>query len=133
MKKKWLWLLGGLVACGGPLQFSPDVALLHQHDAALQRQVARLQAKHVKLSAAPAGPAGAKLTMLSLEVLNPEDQPEHPDTLRQRVRQLAHLVAADLVQPDRYQVMNVQVIFRKGIFDANTSSLSFIYPLAGLR
>ncbi|MGI4834903.1 MAG: hypothetical protein ACRYFK_15725 [Janthinobacterium lividum] len=135
MSKNWLWLLGSLGACGGPLQLTPEVALNHQHDAALQQQVQRLQAKQVKLSVAPAAAKGAPITVLNLEVLNPQDQLEHPDTLRQRVRKLAHLLAADLTQPDRYKVMNVQVVFRKGPFSPSTSIrlLSFIYPVAGLR
>ena len=135
MNKHWLWLLGGLGACQEPLQLAPEVALNHQHDAAVQQQVQRLQTKHVKLSAAPVGAQGAPISVLQLEVLNPQDQPEQPDTLRQRVRKLAQLLVTDLTYPDRYKVMNVQVIFRKGPFSPSSSvrSLSFIYPVASLR
>lgn len=132
MKRNWLWLLaGGLAACGGQVQVAPEVVLKHQQDAALQRQVQQLQASQVKVAASPASSAGP--AVLSLVVTGPRNQPGRPDTLRQRVRKLAHLVAVDLAQPEKYQAMSVEVITRKGFFDKNPTSQSFIYPLGSLR
>lgn len=132
MNRNWLWLLAsGLAACGGQVQVSPEVALKHQQDAALQRQVQQLQASQVKVAATPASPAGP--AVLSLVVTAPHGQPGRPDTLRQRVRKLAHLVAVDLAQPEKYQAMSVEVVTRKGFFDKNPTSQSFIYPLGSLR
>ncbi|RZK37691.1 MAG: hypothetical protein EOO57_05120 [Hymenobacter sp.] len=135
MKKNWVWLLAlGLAACGKPLEIAPDVALKHQNDAAFQRQVQLLQAEQIKVSAAAAGPAGPAVLML--EVLNPRHQPENPDSLKQRVRQLAHLLVADLARPDRYQVVNAQATFKQSRFSlggGQSSSQAFIYPIASLR
>ncbi len=134
MKKAWVALLAlGLAACGKQVEVAPGVAIRHQHDAAIQRQIELLQAEQVKVSApaASSGPA-----VLSLEVLNPYSSSEqHPDTLKQRMRQLARLLVSDLKNPADYQVVNAQATFKPGLLakDKNTSSLAFIYPLASLR
>lgn len=132
--KVWLLLLAGAVAgCGKQVEIASDVAIRHRHDPAIQRQVELLQAEQVKVSATAAGTGPA---VLSLEVLNPLSTPgQQPDTLKQRVRKLAHLFVVDLKQPDAYQVVNAQVTFKPGMLakDKNTSSQAFIYPLASLR
>ncbi len=139
MKKHWLWLLAlGLAACGQQLEIASDVALKHQDDAAFQRQIKLLQAERVKVSAT--APSGTGPVVLTLEVLNPSSPPEqHPDTLKLRVRKLAHLLVADLASPDRYQVVNAQATFKSGgLFSLGSSSTSnssqaFIYPIASLK
>ncbi|MFD1873988.1 hypothetical protein [Hymenobacter bucti] len=132
--KLWLLLLGGVVAgCGKQVDIASDVAIRHQHDAALQRQVELLQAEQVKVSATAGGTGPA---VLSLEVINPLNSPEqHPDTLKQQMRKLARLLVADLKKPGDYQVVNAQATFKPGFLskDKNTSSLAFIYPLASLK
>jgi hypothetical protein len=129
MKASRLWLLlllGSMVAgCGKQVEIASD--------AALQRQVELLQAEQVKVSATAGGTGPA---VLSLEVLNPLNSPEqHPDTLKQRVRKLAHLLVIDLKKPNDYQVVNAQVTFKHGFFspDNSSSSQAFIYPLASLK
>lgn len=134
MKKYWLWLLSaGLAACGQPLEIAPSVALKHQADASFQRQVQLLQAEQVRVSATAAGAAGP--AVLTIEVINPRNQPEHPDTLKQRIRQLAHLLVADLASPAQYQVVNTQATFKHSRFSlsSDSNSQAFIYPLASLR
>lgn len=134
MRKNWLWLLAlGLAACGKQVEIAPDIAVKHQHGAALQRQVEVLQAEQLKVSAPAAAAAG--LAVLNLEVVNPQNQPEQPDSLKQRMRKLAHLLVADLASPERYQVVNAQATFKPGFLakDKNTSSQAFIYPLASLK
>ena len=132
--KLWLLLLGGVVVgCGKQVEIAPGVAIRHQHDPAIQRQVELLQAEQVKVSATAAGTGPA---VLSLEVLNPLSAPaQQPDTLKQRMRKLAHLLVVDLKQPENYQVVNAQATFKPGLLakDRNTSSQTFIYPLASLR
>jgi hypothetical protein len=134
MNKHWGWLLAiGLSACGQQVEVASDVALKHQYDAAFRQQVQVLQAEQVKVSATKVGTGPA---VLALEVLNPHTSPEqHPDTLKQRMRKLAHLLAADLASPNSYQVLNAQATFKPGRFsrDNNTSSQAFIYPVASLR
>jgi hypothetical protein len=133
MKKYWWLLTLGLVACGRQVDVASDIALKHQYDAALQRQIELLQAEQVKVSVAAAGVGPAVLMM---EVINPYNPPEqHPDTLKQRMRKLAHLLVADLGSPARYQVVNAQATFKHGLFsrDNSTSSQAFIYPIASLR
>jgi hypothetical protein len=134
MKKNWVWLLAlGLSACGQQLEIASDVTLKHQYDAAFQRQVQVLQAEQVKVSSTKAGAGPAVLT---IEVLNPHTSPEqHPDTLKQRMHKLAHLLAADLANPTSYQVLNAQATFKKSLFsrDNSTSSQAFIYPITSLR
>jgi hypothetical protein len=135
MSKNWWWVLAiGLTSCGRQLEIASDVALKHQYDAAFQRQVQVLQAEQVKVSATTASGTGP--AVLALEVLNPHNPPEqHPDTLKQRMRKLAHLLAADLANPTRYQVLNAQATFKHSLFarDNSTSSQAFIYPIATLR
>ncbi|MGI4864102.1 MAG: hypothetical protein ACRYFZ_09280 [Janthinobacterium lividum] len=135
MKNNWLWLLAfSLAACGKPLDIASDVALKHQHDAAFQQQVKLLQAEQVKVSATAAGKAGPAVLMLN--VLNPSHQPENPDSLKQRVRKLAHLLVIDLASPDHYQVVNAQATFKQSRFSlggGQSSSQAFIYPTASLR
>jgi hypothetical protein len=135
MKKHWLWLLStGLVACGQPLEIAPSVALKHQSDAGFQQQIKLLQAEQVRVSATAASSAGP--AVLTLEVINPRNQPEHPDTLKQRIRKLAHLLVVDLANPGQYQVVTTQATFKRSRFSlssGSTSSQAFIYPLAGLR
>lgn len=130
----WLLLLGSAVAgCSKQVEIAPGVAIRHQHDAAIQRQVELLQAEQVKVSATAAGTGPA---VLNLEVLNPLSAPAQlPDTLKQRVRKLAHLLVIDLKQPEAYQVVTAQATFKPGMLakDKNTSSQAFIYPLASLR
>jgi hypothetical protein len=133
MRKKWLWLLAaGLTACGQPLEIASDVALKHQYDAAFQQQVQLLQAKRVRVSAA-AATGGAGLAVLTLEVLNPATQP--PDTLKQRVHKLAHLLVLDLASPGQYQAVNALATFKPGFFSpgGTSSSQAFIYSTASLR
>ena len=134
MRKNWVWLLAfGLSACGQQLEIAPDVALKHQYDAAFQQQVKVLQAEQVKVLSTKAGAGPA---VLAIEVLNPHSPPEqHPDTLKQRMHKLAHLLAADLANPASYQVLNAQATFKKGLFsrDNSTSSQAFIYPITSLR
>jgi hypothetical protein len=139
MKKQW-WLgllAGGLTACGQQLEIAPNVALTQQHNAAFQRQVQLLQAEHVKVSAAPSSGTGAAgPSILMLEVINPHNSPEqHPDTLKQRMRKLAHLLVADLATPDGYQVVSAQATFRRSLMSPGngSSSQSFIYPIASLK
>jgi hypothetical protein len=133
MKKYWWLLTLGLAACGKQVEIAPDIALKHQHGAALQRQVELLQAEQIKVSAPAAAAAG--LAVLNLEVVNPQNQPAQPDSLKQRMRKLAHLLVADLATPARYQVVNAQATFKPGFLakDKNTSSQAFIYPLASLK
>lgn len=132
MKKYWWLLTLGLAACGKQVEIAPDIALKHQHGAAIQRQVELLQAEQLKVSA-PAPDKGPAL--LNLEVINPQNQPTEPDSLKQRMRKLAHLLVADLATPARYQVVNAQATFKPGFLakDKNTSSQAFIYPLASLK
>jgi hypothetical protein len=133
MRKNWLWLLAlGLAACGKQVEIAADIALKHQHGAALQRQVELLQAEQLKVSASAAGTGPA---VLNLEVVNPQNQPVQPDSLKQRMRKLAHLLVADLASPARYQVVNAQATFKPGFLakDKNTSSQAFIYPIASLK
>lgn len=129
-------LAGMLAGCGKSLEIAPDVALKHQQGAAFQRQVELLQAEQVKVSVVAAAPGGPALPVLTLEVVNPYGSPEQqPDTLKQRVHKLAHLLVADLLTPDRYQAVNAQATFKKGIFssDGQSSSQAFIYSTASLR
>ena len=137
MKNNWLWLLAiGLAACGGkPLEIAPDVALKHQYDAAFQRQAQLLQAERVKVSTA-AAVGGAKQSVLMLEVIIPRNTPEQrPDTLKQQVHKLAHLLVADLASPDRYQAVNAQTTFSHGLFAMGHQPVAqaFIYSTASLR
>lgn len=134
----WCWgLLGGALAgCGQPLEVAPDVALKHQYDAAFRRQTQLLQAEQVKVSVVAAAPGGPALPVLTLEVLISRNAPEqHPDTLKQRVRKLAHLLVADLTSPDRYQAVNAQATFSHGLFSMGEQPVSqaFIYSTASLR
>jgi hypothetical protein len=133
--KFWLLvLLGGLATgCGKQLDVASDVALKHQNDAALQRQIELLEAEQVKVSATASGTGPA---VLSLDVINPQNLPgQPPDTLKLRMRQLAHLLVSDLKKPADYQVVNAQASFKPGFLskDKNTSSLAFIYPIASLK
>jgi len=132
MRKYWWLLTLGLAACGKQVEIASDVAVGHKYDAALQRQVELLQAEQVKVSATTAGTGPA---VLNLEVINPQNQPTEPDSLKQRMRKLARLVVADLGSPARYQVVNAQATFKPGFLakDKNTSSQAFIYPLASLK
>ena len=130
----WLGLLAaGLTACGPQLEVAPGVALTQQHRADFQRQVALLQAEQVKVSAtAPA----AGQAVLSLEVINPRTSPEqHPDTLKQRMRKLAHVLVLDLARPTGYQAVSAQATFKRSLFSPgnSSSSQSFIYPIASLK
>lgn len=139
MKALKIWslcLLSGLAtSCGKQLEIASDVALKHQNGSALQRQIELLQAEQVKVSAAPAaGTAGP--VVLTLEVVNPyESAEQHPDTLKQRMRKLAHLLVTDLASPERYQVVSAQATFKHNLLsrDNSTSSQAFIYPIASLR
>jgi hypothetical protein len=135
-KQWWLGLLAvGLTACGPQLEIAPDVALTQQYRAAFQQQVELLQAEQVKVSAtAAAGKAGE--AVLSLEVINPHSPPEqHPDTLKQRMRKLAHLLVADLASPAGYQAVSAQATFKRSLLSPgnSSSSQSFIYPTASLK
>jgi hypothetical protein len=137
-KQWWLGLLAvGLTACGPQLEIAPDVALTQQYRAAFQQQVQRLQAEQVKVTATAgsgSGPAGPGI--LTLEVINPHSAPEqHPDTLKQQMRQLAHLLVLDLARPASYQAVSAQATFRRSLFSPGNSSSSqtFIYPIASLK
>ena len=136
MKKHW-WvglLAVGLTACGPQLEIAPGVALTQQHQAAFQQQLQLLQAEQVKVSAmAGSGPGPAVLT---LEVINPHSPPEqHPDTLKQQMRKLAHLLVLDLASPAGYQAVSAQATFRRSLLSPGnaSSSQSFIYPLGSLK
>lgn len=136
MKRAGIWLLAGLVAaCTKPAEQLTDVQLQHQHDAAYQRQVQLLQAEEVSLGAAHPVESGVGFYVLHVQVLNPKNQPEVPDTLRQRVRRLAQVVVADLASPDQFKAVSVQVTYKKGLFSlgSNSASQTFIYPLASLK
>jgi hypothetical protein len=131
--KIWLLLLASAVAgCGKQVAIASDVAIKHQHDAALQRQIELLQAERVRVSAA-AATGGAGLAVLTLEVMNPAPQP--PDTLKQRVHKLAHLLVLDLASPGQYQAVNALATFKPGFFSpgGTSSSQAFIYSTASLR
>jgi hypothetical protein len=129
-------LLSGLAtSCGKQLDIASGVALKHQNGAALQRQIELLQAEQVKVSAAATTGAAAPV-LLTLEVVNPYNSSEQqPDTLKQRMRKLAHLLVVDLASPDRYQVVSAQATFKSGFFSKSnqSSSQAFIYPIASLR
>jgi len=135
MSRNWGWLLAlGLAGCGRQVEVAPEVALKHQYDASFQQQVKLLQAEQVKVSATT--PAGTGPGVLTLEVINPKTSPEQqPDTLKQRVRKLAHLLVADLAAPARYQAVNAQATFKRGLFSPGerANSQMFIYSTASLR
>jgi hypothetical protein len=132
-----LCLLSGLATgCGKQLDIASGVALKHQNGAAVQQQIELLQAEQVKVSAAAAAAGTAGPVVLTLEVINPYDSAEQqPDTLKQRMRKLAHLLVTDLASPDRYQVVSAQATFKSGFFAKSnqSSSQAFIYPMASLR
>lgn len=135
---RWPGLLAlGLTACGQQLEIAPNVALTQPPSVAFQRQVQLLQAEHIKIGATPPGGTGQGGTgILTLEVINPHNPPEqHPDTLKQRMRKLAHLLVADLAHPTSYQVVSAQATFRYSFFSPgnSASSQSFIYPIASLK
>jgi hypothetical protein len=136
---KYLWLAfvaAGLTACGPQLEVAPGVALTQQHKVAFQQQVKLLQAEQVKVSAIEATTGPARTSVLTLEVINPHNPPEqHPDTLKQRMRKLAHLLVNDLAQPARYQAVSAQATFQRSMLSPgnSSSSQSFIYPLASLK
>jgi hypothetical protein len=137
--RKYLWaglLASGLAACGQQLEIAPGVALTQQHRAAFQQQARLLQAEQVKISATPGSTGLAGSAILTLEVVNPYTTPEqHPDTLKQRMRKLAHLLVADLASPAGYQAVSAQATFRRSFSSPGNSSSSqtFIYPLASLK
>jgi len=135
--KIWsLCLLSGLaMSCGKQLDVASDVALKHHNGAAVQRQIELLQAEQVKVSAAAAAAGTAGPVVLTLEVVNPYESAAQPDTLKQRMRKLAHLLVADLASPERYQVVSAQATFKHNLLsrDNSTSSQAFIYPIASLR
>lgn len=137
MKKYW-WLLAiGLTACGGQPEIAADVALTPQHKAAFQQQAQLLQAEQVQVAATPASGAGAAGPgILTLEVINPHLLPgQHPDTLKQRMHKLAHLLVAGLASPAGYQAVSAQATFRPSLLSPSTraSSQTFIYPIASLK
>ena len=136
MKKyAWLGLLTiGLTACGPQLEIAKDVALTQQHKAAFEQQAQLLGAEQVKISAAGAG--GTAPAVLTLEVINPHGSPEQqPDSLKQRMRKLAHLLVADLASPAGYQAVSAQATFRRSLRSPRnaSSSQTFIYPLTSLK
>lgn len=129
-------MLGGLVAaCGQRGEQLAEVPLKHQYDAAYERQVQLLQADKVTLGAAHPVEGGVDFYVLRLQIVNPKDESNSSDTLRQRVRRLARVVVADLAKPSQYRAVAVDVVYKKGIFSVgNTNaSQSFIYPLASLQ
>jgi hypothetical protein len=134
-KQWWLGLLAvGLSACGQQLEIAPGVALTQQYRAAFQQQVQRLQAEQVKVSATAASGSGPGI--LTLEVINPRSSAEqHPDTLKQRMRKLAHLLVLDLASPAGYQAVSAQATFKRSLLSPGNSSSSqtFIYPTASLN
>jgi len=135
--KKYVWLgllAGGITACGPQLEIAPGVALTQQHKAAFEQQAHLLRAEQVKVSATPTG--GTAPAVLTLEVINPQGSPEQqPDTLKQRMRKLAHLLVADLASPAGYQAVSAQATFRRSLRSPRnaSSSQTFIYPLASLN
>jgi len=138
MSKQWGWLLAlGLAGCSQQVEVAPEIALKHHYDASFRQQVQLLGAEQVRVSASPVA-AGGGPAVLTLEVRNPQGTPQQtPDTLRQRVHKLAHLLVADLASPDRYQAVNVQASFKGSRFSLATSSDAqmqmFIYSTASLR
>jgi hypothetical protein len=135
--KKYVWLAlltGGLTACGPQLEVAPGVALTSQHKAAFEQQAQLLGAEQVNVSATPTG--GSAPAVLTLEVINPHGSPEQqPDSLKQRMHKLAHLLVADLASPASYQAVSAQATFRRSLRSPRnaSSSQTFIYPLASLR
>ena len=135
--KKYVWLgllAGGLTACGPQTEIASDVALTSQHKAAFEQQVQLLGAEQVNVSSTKA--QGTAPAVLSLEVINPHSSPEQqPDSLKQRMRKLAHLLVADLASPAGYQAVSAQATFRRSLRSPRnaSSSQTFIYPLASLR
>ena len=136
MKKyAWLALLAlGLTACGPQLEIAPGVALTQQHRTAFEQQAQLLGAEQVNVSATGAG--GTAPAVLTLEVINPHGSPEQqPDSLKQRMRKLAHLLVADLASPAGYQAVSAQATFRRSLRSPRnaSSSQTFIYPLTSLK
>lgn len=131
----WLGLLAvGLTACGSPVEVAPGVALTQQHRAAFEQQAQLLRAEQVKIAATAA--SGSAPAVLTLEVINPAGSPEQqPDSLKQRMRKLAHLLVADLTQPAHYQAVSAQATFRRSLRSPRnaSSSQTFIYPLTSLQ
>jgi len=137
MRKPWGLLAIGLAACSQQVEIAPGVALTQQHRAAFEQQVRALHAEQVWVSATPAGGGRPNTAgILTLEVINPQVTAEqHPDTLKQRMRKLAHLLVVDLASPASYQAVSAQAIFKRSIRSprATVGSQAFIYPLGSLR
>ena len=136
MKKYW-WpalLAAVLTACGSPVEIAPNVVLTQQHKAAFEQQAQLLRAEQVNIAATEA--SGSTPAVLTLEVINPAGSPEQqPDSLKQRMRKLAHLLVADLSQPAHYEAVSAQATFRRSLRSPRnaSSSQTFIYPLASLK
>lgn len=131
----WLGLLAaGLTACGSQVEIAPGVALTQQHRAAFEQQAQLLRAEQVNVAATEA--SGGAPAVLTLEVVNPASSPEQqPDSLKQRMHKLAHLLVIDLAQPATYQAVSAQATFRRSLTSPRnaSSSQTFIYPLASLQ
>lgn len=134
---RWGVLGGAVAACSQQRPLPPEMHLKQPLGPAYQQQVQLLQAEAVNFSTTRLAQGDSTLTVLNLEVLNPRNQLEQADTLRARVRKLAHLVVADLASPGAYQVVNARVLFKPGWLSFakgdDQVSQSFIYPVARLR
>ena len=127
-----------MAGCGKQLDVASEIPLKHRYDAAMQRQIELLQAEQVRVTATAAAPGGPSLPVLTLNVINPQPSPaQPPDTLKQRLHKLAHLLVADLASPGQYQAVSTQATFKPSFFarssGAGASSQAFIYSTASLR
>jgi hypothetical protein len=131
-----LGLLSEAVAgCGGGLKMPPAMKMRHQYDNAYRQQEKLLNAEEVNVSVHRTQVAvDSAINRLDLLVFNPKDLSAAPDSVRRRARKLAHLVVADLANPQDYQVMTVTIAEKHDYFIAQTSNRQTItYSIANLK
>lgn len=116
------------------LKTPPTPEFKHQHEAAYAAQVKLLNPEELTINGSSETVNDTTHTYLEVFVHNPQGQPDAEAILAERVKQLAHLLVADLKNPAEFEAVSVRVQTDHDYLVAQTmNARNFHCPLDSLK
>ena len=99
--------VGSLTTCN--LKSPPSAEFKHQNDKQFDGEIAALMAENISMDSESSTVNDTTRMYLNLLILNAAKAPTAPDSIKRLARKLAHLLVADLKNPEQYDAVRVRI------------------------